>query len=112
MSLDIRYLSNGKKTLYCISNTGVKPTEYTTYEKLEDIPESIRHYAPAGMPEFVDPDIAQVLGFGPDLYPELEDKCGYNGYQFTACIGPGCHFVGEGALTGCQYWERLRKAGQ
>lgn len=45
MSIRIGYLSNGKKALYCVRNTGVTPNTCATYEKLEDIPESIRHYA-------------------------------------------------------------------
>lgn len=32
MSLNIYHLSNGKKALYCVSNTGVKPAEYTVYK--------------------------------------------------------------------------------
>lgn len=45
MSIRIDYLSNGKKALYCVRNAGVTPSTYETYEKLEDIPKSIRHYA-------------------------------------------------------------------
>lgn len=55
MSIRIDYLSNGKKALYCVRNAGVTPSTYETYEKLEDIPKSIRHYAPKGEPEQVCP---------------------------------------------------------
>ena len=62
MSIRIDYLTNGKKALYCVRNAGVTPSTYETYEKLEDIPESIRHYAPKGGPDKVTPDIAQFHG--------------------------------------------------
>lgn len=104
MSIRIDYLTNGKKALYCVRNAGVTPSTYETYEKLEDIPESIRHYAPKGEPEVTTPDIAQFLGFGPDLFPEYENKCMYNGLRSMACIGPGCRQIGDGNPTHCAYW--------
>ena len=55
MSIRIDYLTNGKKALYCVRNAGVTPNTYETYEKLDDIPESIRHYAPKGEPEMTTP---------------------------------------------------------
>ena len=104
MSIRIDYLSNGKKALYCVRNAGVTPSTYITYEKLEDIPESIRHYAPKGDPKVIVPDIAQLLGFGPELYPEYENRCMYNGRRPMACIGVGCYLIGEGNPTHCHYW--------
>lgn len=106
MSIRIDYLSNGKKALYCVRNAGVTPSTYETYEKLEDIPKSIRHYAPKGEPEQVNPDIAQFLGFGPDLFPECENRCSFFGHPLRACIGPGCRWIGEGDPTKCQYWSK------
>lgn len=106
MSLSIRYLSNGKRALYCVSSTGVTTIEKTTYESINDIPESIRHYAPKGEAELIPPDVAQYLGFGPDLFPELEKKCMYFGDPVQPCIGPGCNEVGEGSPIYCPYWVK------
>ena len=104
MSIRIDYLTNGKKALYCVRNAGVTPIAYKAYEKLDDIPESIRHYVPKGGPDKVTPDIAQFLGFGPDLFPEYENKCMYNGLRPMSCIGPGCQKNGDGNPIHCPYW--------
>ena len=104
MCIRIDYLTNGKKALYCVRNAGVTPIAYKAYEKLEDIPESIHHYVPKGGPYRVTPDIAQFLGFGPDLFPEYENKCMYNGLRPMACVGPGCQKNGDGNPTHCPYW--------
>lgn len=46
MSLDTRYLTNGKKTLYiAIDSSNNPPTRYVGANK-EDIPESIRDHLP------------------------------------------------------------------
>ena len=105
MSIRIDYLSNGKKALYCVRNAGVTSSTYETYEKLEDIPKSIRHYAPKGEPRQVGPDAAQFLGFGPDLFPEFENRCSVFGHPLRACVGPGCREVGEGNPDKCPYWR-------
>ena len=104
MSIDIKYVSNGKKALYYVMNTGVTPNTYTTCEKLEDIPESIRHYAPKGDPKVIDPDTAQFLGLGPALYPEYENRCMYNGFRAMACVGPGCLLQFIDNPIYCPYW--------
>lgn len=84
----------------CERNSAIKENDYT----LEDVPESIRHYVPKGGPDNVTPDIAQFLGFGPDLFPEYENKCMYNGLRPMACIGPGCQKIGDGNPMHCPYW--------
>ncbi len=104
MSIHLDYFSNGKKALYYVRNTGVVPNTCTTYEKLEDIPESIRHYAPKGDPKVIVPDVAQFLGLGPELFPEYENRCMWNGLRPMACIGPGCQQIGEGNPMDCPYW--------
>lgn len=45
-----------------------------------------------------------LLGFGPDLFPEYENKCMYNGLRPMACIGPGCQKNGDGNPMHCPYW--------
>lgn len=44
MSLDIRYITNGSKTIYRVID-GVTDS-FNVYKNCDDIPKSIRHYAP------------------------------------------------------------------
>lgn len=77
MSLDIRYITNGSKTIYRVID-GVTDS-FNVYKNRDDIPKSIRHYAPEGEPKFVGPDMAAILGVRDILYPNLED-CGHPDY--------------------------------
>lgn len=103
MSLDFRYLTNGEKTLYCVTDSAARPVERTTYESIEDVPEGIRHYAPKE-PTLVTPDCAQVLGFGRELYPEYERRCCYESGRVDACVGQKCNILGEKKPEECEYW--------
>ena len=69
MSLNIRYLTNGEKTIYIAINSGVTPREYHVYKTKEEIPKSIRHYVPNGDPKFVGPDLAAILSVQDIFYP-------------------------------------------
>lgn len=104
MSLDFRYLTNGEKTLYCVTNSGVRPVQRDTYECIEDVPESIRYYAPEGKPVFVAPDVAQVLGFGEAFYPEYERRCVYETGMPEGCVGPECALLEGKKPKECAYW--------
>ena len=47
MSLDIRYVTNGKKTIYrVIDSSDDFGTAFNVYDTRDQIPENIRHYAP------------------------------------------------------------------
>lgn len=107
MSLDIRYLTNGKKALYCVTNSFASPVSYEVYESIEDIPKEIRHYAPRGDPLFVGPDSAQLSGFGPIFYPEYEHRCLYKGVALIPCLGPGCAMLTPENPNpqNCKYWK-------
>ena len=83
MSLDIRYITNGSKTIYRVID-GVTDS-FNVYKNRDDIPKSIRHYAPEGEPKFVGPDMAAILGVRDILYPNLED-CGHPDYLGKRCI--------------------------
>ena len=111
MSLNIWQLSNGKKYYTALETLGSRrlSTMFTKSSRIS--PEDIRHYAPPKLEPIVvvPPDTAQYLGFGQYLYPELENKCGYNGHRLMTCVGPGCQVVGEGNPDMCPYWEKLRK---
>lgn len=106
MSLDVRYLTNGDKTLYCIINCGVTPFEKTTHERLEDIPESIRHYAEtvaSKEPHYVSPDMARFLGWDDIFYPDYKNwKCNLDDYQWEPCVPESCVIDWKT----CKYRER------
>lgn len=104
MSLDFRYLTNGKKTLYCVVDSGVWPVEKNTYETIEEVPEGIRHIAPKE-PTFVTPDCAQSLGFGKELYPEYEKRCSYYSGRRFSCVGETCTVLGKKKPQECEYWN-------
>lgn len=101
MSLDIRYLTNGEKTAYRVQNSGVEPIEVNYYENKEDIPKSIRHYAPEGNPKFVEPDLAYVLGAGEYFYPNFP-KCGLGEYRGTRCVAESCKYA-DPTYKNCKY---------
>lgn len=109
MSINIHYLSNGKKSYYCVTNAGVTPIERTVYENIDDIPKSIRHYAEGKSPMEVAPDVAQILGFGEYLYPEMENRCSLFGNEkIVPCLGTRCAFIGlkNRDLEACPHWIR------
>lgn len=101
MSLDIRYLTNGEKIAYRVQNSGVSPITVDYYERKEDIPESIRHYAPDGEPKFVDIESAYALGAGKYFYPNYL-KCNMPGYEGRRCITKDCKY-GEQNYKDCKY---------
>lgn len=95
MSLDIRYLTNGEKTAYRVRNSSVEPIDIKYYENREDIPKSIRHYAPEGEPKFIQPNMAYTLGasVGEYFYPNFP-KCGLPGKHCgTRCIAESCKYA-------------------
>lgn len=103
MSLDIRYLTNGKKTCHTVLNSGVTPIQLNTYEHKEDIPESIRHYAPEGKPTFVGPDLANILGVQEVFYPNFP-KCGLPDCKVERCIAEACVYAPSGDWTRCPHF--------
>jgi hypothetical protein len=102
MSLDIRYITNGSKTIYRVID-GVTDS-FNIYKNRDDIPKSIRHYAPEGEPKFVGPDMAAILGVRDILYPNLED-CGHPDYLGKRCIAESCKFAVDKDWTKCPYYR-------
>lgn len=76
MSLRIDYLTNGTRNVYLVRNAGVDPIAIDIYEKRDDIPQGIRHYAPTCEPKFIGPDMAKLYGILDELYPNFP-KYGY-----------------------------------
>ena len=71
MSLDTRYLTNGKKTLYVAIDSSVRPVVRYVGETKEDIPKNIRYHLPDGEPKFIGPDIAAILHVQDIFYPNF-----------------------------------------
>lgn len=108
MSLEVRYLTNGKKTIYTVKRNDVpQRSACLVYDGIEDIPQDIRHYAPKCQPVFVTPDVAQFLGLGGILYPEYQYKCSYGCVGPTHCLGPGCAMLTPENPNpqNCKYWK-------
>ena len=103
MSIDIRYLTNGKKSVYVVRNSGVSPVTVEYFYTKDDIPKSIRHYAPDGEPLFAEPDTARMFKALDILYPGFP-KCGHEKYLGRNCIAETCTYAPDGDWTKCPYF--------
>lgn len=92
MSLDIRYITNGVKTIYRVIDGSAE--SFNIYNDRDDIPKSIRHYAPKGEPKFVGPDMATIFGVRDILYPNFPN-CGLPDYVGRRCIAESCKFADD-----------------
>lgn len=102
MSLDIRYVTNGKKSIYRVIDASAET--FNVYENKEDIPQSIRHYAPKGEPKFVGPDMAAILGVKNILYPNFP-KCSHPDYLGKDCIAESCQYAESNNYRVCPYFD-------
>ena len=108
MSLDIRYVTNGKKTIYrVIDSSDDFGTAFNVYDTRDQIPESIRHYAPKGEPKFVGPDMAAIFGVLDILYPNFP-KCNHPDYIEKRCIAEACKFA-DPTYQDCPYFDKTYK---
>lgn len=72
MSINIRYVTNGKKAIYrVIDSSDDFGNALHVYDTRDQIPQNIRHYAPEGEPKFVGPDLAAIFGVLDILYPDF-----------------------------------------
>lgn len=111
MSLDIRHirsLGDGKEYWY-VRNSGVEPMTIDLYEKVEDVPEDIRHYCDnhPGIQE-VGPDFARWLGIQGKLYPNFP-KCGHPSYPNANCVAEMCRHAPDADWTRCPYFRKENK---
>lgn len=111
MSLNIRYLTNGEKTFYVETNSGVTLPERHIYATKDEIPKSIRHYAPDGDPKFVGPDLAAILGVQDIFYPGFPN-CERPEYLGKRCIAESCKFAPNGDWTKCPYFSGYETKGE
>lgn len=107
MSVDIRYVTNGAKVCYYVRNFLEEDEQHviTIYDKKEDIPESIRHYAPDGDPKYWGPDMSRIMGCQKLLYPDFPKPCGHPDYVGKSCIAESCVHAPNGDWTKCPYFH-------
>jgi hypothetical protein len=112
MSLNIRYITNGRKDAFVVFHSGVKPMTTEFYEQRDDIPESIRHYAPEGAPKYYGPDQCVITGRAEvgshDLlnyfYPN-HPNCKMPEYAGKRCIAESCKHAPNETWPECEYLD-------
>lgn len=105
MSLDIRYVTNGEKSIYRVID-GVSET-FRIYNSRDEIPKNIRHYAPEGEPKFVQPDMASILGVKDILYPNFPN-CNHPDYLGQPCIAESCIYAKEKGYKNCPFFQKYQ----
>lgn len=106
MSIDIRWLTNGQKTAWTVLHTDTGEVE--KYDRLEHVPESIRHYCKAKEPLHIGPDGAFILGVNKVFYPDWPLACGHPDYADKRCIAESCKFGSDGDWTKCPFFSGRR----
>lgn len=106
MSVDVRYVTNGNKTGYYVRDSLSEPTTIKIYEKKEDIPENIRHYAKDGEPSYWGPDMARIMGCQNLLYPDFPKPCWHPDFSGKNCIAESCRYAENGDWTKCKYFQK------
>lgn len=104
MSIDIRHITNGVKSGYYVRNSGVSPMTVDFYSKKQEIPESIKHYAPDGEPKYWGPDMARIMGCQKLLYPDWPKPCGHPDCKGEECIAESCGYAVDGDWKKCPYF--------
>jgi len=97
MSVLVRYLTNGEKTLYTIRDSGVEPPFFGIFHTEEEIDESgyggcIILNKP---PQFCQPDLARVFGVQHIFYPEWDFDCvrtDLKEHNVQKCIAEQCKY--------------------
>ena len=108
MSIDIRHVTNGKKTIYRVIDSSADfGMAFNVYETREEIPQNIRHYAPEEEPKFVGPDMAAIFGVLDILYPNFPN-CGHPDYLGKRCIAESCKFA-DPTYRDCPYFDKAYK---
>lgn len=104
MSIDCRYYTNGKKTVYILKHTDTGIVE--EFPKFEDIPTEVRDYfKKMREPKFCGPDLSHFLGLNSALYPDWPKECGHPDYQGIRCIAECCKYVDKmGGWEKCIYF--------
>lgn len=110
MGISYIWLTNGEKTFYVVFNGPDGPR--AVYERLSDMPESIRnfahwHVAASSGPIFCEPDTARIYGVQDIFYPDWPKFCGNPESQGKNCNAEACKYGGPGGG-----WERCPYFGK
>ena len=97
MGINYLWLTNGEKTFHVIQNGPDGPR--AVYERLSDIPESIRDFAhwqeeASGGPIFCEPDTARIYGVQDIFYPDWPKPCGNPNRPGRDCVAEVCSKYG------------------
>lgn len=106
MSINVKHVTNGEKSGYYVRNSGVTPMTVDFYSEKEEIPESIRHYAPDGEPKYWGPDMARFMGCQNLLYPNWPKPCGHPDYDGKTCIAESCKYAVDDDWEKCPYFQK------
>lgn len=89
MSVDARYMTNGKKTVFILRHTDTGEVE--EFEKREDIPLGVRHlFRKMTRPKRIGPDLAMILGLTKVFYPDWPKMCALPKFEGCRCVGESC----------------------
>ena len=108
MGINYLWLTNGEKTFHVIQNGPDGPR--AVYERLSDIPESIRDFAhwqeeASGGPIFCEPEAARLCGVLDIFYPDWPKPCRLPERQGKNCIAEACKYGGpDGGWEDCPYF--------
>lgn len=106
MSLDCRILrrmTDGKIQYYYRDSIETPPI-IKLFDRLDDIPDSIRCHFDKKEIQDVGPDFACFLGIQNKLYPNFPN-CGHPQYPKTRCIAEMCKYAPNKDWTKCPYFK-------
>ena len=108
MGISYIWLTNGEKTFHVVYNGPDGPR--AVYERLSDMPESIRNFADwqekaSSGPIFCEPETARIYGVQDIFYPDWPKPCRNPDYQGMDCAAEDCKYGGPGGgWVNCPYF--------
>lgn len=110
MSINVLWLTNGKKTVYVTRST--LDGSRSIYERLDDMPCSDRYRAERQLkysrgPFYCEPETARIYGVQDIFYPDWPKSCGNPESQGKNCNAEACKYGGPGGG-----WERCPYFGK
>lgn len=105
MSLNVRWLTNGKKEVYTVVNSSEKT--FDVYSSIREIPVEIRHYADIiKKPTFCGPDLSRMFGVQEIFYPDFPKVCNHPDYIGKMCIAESCKYAEDDNWEKCPYFPK------
>lgn len=104
MSIDCRYMTNGKKTAYTMLHTDTGLVE--EFASFDEIPAGVRSYFERKRePKYCGPDLANMLRLNSVFYPDWPKACGHPNFVGTRCIAESCKYADEaGEWENCPWF--------